>query len=63
MSARLFCAVVAALAFLPVLPAQADTAELPDRIAAAWRTDHLSVDERLRATMPASELARIRTSM
>ena len=63
MSARLFCAVVAALAFLPVLPAQADTPELPDRIAAAWRTDHLSVDERLRATMPASELARIRTAM
>ncbi|RZU20294.1 hypothetical protein EV645_2525 [Kribbella rubisoli] len=63
MSARLFAAVVAALAFLPALPAQADTPELPDRIAAAWRTDHVSVDERLRATMPASELARIRTAI
>ncbi|WP_329004300.1 hypothetical protein OHA18_12980 [Kribbella sp. NBC_00709] len=63
MSARLLSALVAALAFLPVLPAQADTPELPDRIAAAWRTDHLSVDERLRATMPATELDRIHAAM
>jgi hypothetical protein len=56
----------AALAFLLALtaqPAQADTPELPDRIAAAWRTDHLSVDERLKATMPAAELDRIRAAM
>ncbi|WP_432884049.1 hypothetical protein ACQPYH_43095 [Kribbella sp. CA-245084] len=62
-AARLLAALVALSAFLPALPAQAGTPELPDRIAAAWRTDHVSVDERLRATMPASELARIRTAI
>ncbi|TDW17842.1 hypothetical protein [Kribbella kalugense] len=63
MSARLLAALAATLAFLPTLPAQADTPELPDRIAAAWRTDHLSVDDRLKATIPAAELDRIRTAM
>ncbi|WP_371405813.1 hypothetical protein OHA10_09585 [Kribbella sp. NBC_00662] len=62
-AARLLAALLATLAFVPALPAQADTPELPDRIAAAWRTDHVSVDERLRPTMPASELARIRTAI
>jgi hypothetical protein len=62
MFARIVAA-AAALVFLPVLPAHADTPELPDRIVAAWRTDHVSVDERLQATMPATELARIRTAV
>ncbi|MDX3003936.1 hypothetical protein PWY87_19765 [Kribbella solani] len=66
MPVRLLAALFAAVAFLPalsVLPAHADTPELPDRIAAAWKTDHVSVDERLRPTMPASELARIRAAV
>jgi hypothetical protein len=62
-AARLLAALLATLAFVPALPAHADTPELPDRIAAAWRTDHVSVDERLQPTMPASELARIRTAI
>ncbi|MFI7059636.1 hypothetical protein ACIBL3_01525 [Kribbella sp. NPDC050124] len=47
----------AVLAFVPVLPARAATPQLPDRIAAAWRTDKIYVDERLR---PIPELDRIR---
>lgn len=61
MRLRLLTALLAALAFLPALPARADTPELPDRIAAAWRTDHLSVDPRL--AIPATELNRIRAAM
>jgi hypothetical protein len=38
-AARLLAAGLAMLAFVPSLPAQADTPELPDRIAAAWRYD------------------------
>ncbi len=49
--------VLAVLAFLPVLPARAATPEPPDRIAAAWRTDKIYVDERLR---PIPDLDRIR---
>ncbi|WP_185759247.1 hypothetical protein [Kribbella jejuensis] len=66
MRARLLTALLAALAFLlalPALTAQADTPELPDRIAAAWRTDHLSVDPRLAAGIPQTELDRIRAAM
>ncbi|HWD84006.1 MAG TPA: hypothetical protein VG497_34125 [Kribbella sp.] len=63
MRARLLTALLAALAFLPALPARADTPELPDRIAAAWRTDHVSVDPRLAAGIPKTELDRIRTAM
>ncbi|MFF0339444.1 hypothetical protein [Kribbella sp. NPDC004875] len=66
MRARLSTALLAALAFLPALPAQAapaETPELPDRIAATWRTDHLSVDERLRATIPKAETDRIRAAI
>src|SRR5690349_12131406 len=63
MRARLLTALLAALAFLPALPARADTPELPDRIAAAWRTDHLSVDPRLAAGIPQTELDRIRAAM
>ncbi|MGW6201433.1 hypothetical protein ACWF0M_35165 [Kribbella sp. NPDC055110] len=61
MPVRFLTALLAALAFLPALPARAETPELPDRIAAAWKTDHLSVDGRL--TIPATELARIRSAM
>ncbi len=50
-------ALLAVLAFLPVVPARAATPDLPDRIAAAWRTDKVYVDERLR---PIPELDRIR---
>jgi hypothetical protein len=63
MRVRLLTALLAALAFLPALPARADPPELPDRIAAAWRTDHLSVDPRMSAALPATELDRIRTAM
>ncbi|TCO13481.1 hypothetical protein EV652_12621 [Kribbella steppae] len=60
MFARLLrlAAPLAVLALLPVLPARAATPELPDRIAAAWRTDKIYVDERLR---PIPDLDRIRT--
>ncbi|MFG1907384.1 hypothetical protein [Kribbella sp. NPDC048928] len=61
MRLRFLTALLAALAFLPALPARADTPELPDRIATAWRTDHLSVDPRL--AIPATELNRIRAAM
>ncbi|GAA3081827.1 hypothetical protein JOF29_004665 [Kribbella aluminosa] len=63
MRARFVTALVAALVFLPALPARADTPELQDRIAAAWRTDHLSVDPRLAGGVPATELTRIRAAM
>lgn len=61
MPVRFLTALLAALALFPAVPAQADTPELPDRIAAAWRTDHLSVDGRL--AIPATELDRIRSAM
>ncbi|MGW5192386.1 hypothetical protein ACWEOO_24285 [Kribbella sp. NPDC004138] len=63
MPVRFLTALLAALAFLPALPAAAETPEPSDRIAAAWRTDHLFVDERLRAAIPATEVDRIRTAM
>ncbi|TCC40757.1 hypothetical protein [Kribbella speibonae] len=62
MRLRLLTALLATLAFLPALPARAETPELPDRIAAAWRTDRVYVDERMRAAIPAVELDRIRTA-
>ncbi|WP_350280236.1 hypothetical protein [Kribbella sp. HUAS MG21] len=62
MRVRFLTALLAALAFLPALPARAATPELPDRIAAAWRTDRLYVDERMRAAIPAAELDRIRSA-
>ncbi|TDW89379.1 hypothetical protein EV137_3173 [Kribbella pratensis] len=61
MPVRFLTALLAAVAFLPALPARAETPEPPDRIAAAWRTDHLSVDPRL--AIPATELDRIRGAM
>jgi hypothetical protein len=51
---------LAILAFLPALPARAASPELPDRIATAWQTDRVFVDEALRPAFPASELDRIR---
>jgi hypothetical protein len=60
MSARLLATVFAVLALLPALPAQAATPELPDRIAAAWQSDKIYVDARLR---PPGELDRIRTAV
>ncbi|GAA0576923.1 hypothetical protein HPO96_15065 [Kribbella sandramycini] len=60
MPARLAAALFAVLAFLPVVPAHAAAPEVPDRIAAAWRTDRLYVDDRL--TVPDSELDRIRAA-
>ncbi|GAA1592071.1 MULTISPECIES: hypothetical protein [Kribbella] len=63
MRARLLTALLAALVLFPAVPARADTPELPDRIAAAWRTDHLSVDPRLAGGIPATELTRIRAAM
>ncbi|TCO38671.1 hypothetical protein EV646_12046 [Kribbella antiqua] len=63
MPARLVATVLAAgfavLAFLPALPARAATPELPDRIAAAWQSDKIYVDARLRSP---GELDRIRTA-
>ncbi|RZT12869.1 hypothetical protein EV649_7238 [Kribbella sp. VKM Ac-2569] len=61
MPVRFLTALLAAVAFLPALPARAQAPELPDRIAVAWRTDHLSVDPRL--AIPATELDRIRGAM
>jgi hypothetical protein len=78
MPLRFLTAAVAAVAFLPALPADARTAqttqaaaaaqgtqtpEPPDRITAAWRTDPLYVDERLRAAIDRTELSRIRREM
>ncbi|MGZ0150123.1 hypothetical protein ACXJJ3_23880 [Kribbella sp. WER1] len=63
MRARLLTALLAVLFVLPAVPARAATPELPDRIAAAWRTDHLSVDPRLAGGIPATELTRIRAAM
>ncbi|NIK55759.1 hypothetical protein [Kribbella shirazensis] len=55
-------AVLPALSAVMALPAHADTPELPDRVAAGWRTDRVFVDERMRAAVPATELDRIRTA-
>jgi hypothetical protein len=65
MSVRLrhLAAFLAVLAFLPALPARAATPELPDRIATAWQTDRIFIDEGLRPAFPAGELARIRAEI
>ena len=64
MSSRLrrLATLLALLVVFPVLPARAATPELPDRIAAGWRTDRIYVDERLAPAFPAGELDRIRTA-
>ena len=51
---------LAVLVSLPTVPAWAAEPELPDRIAAAWRTDRIYVDDGLRPRFPQSELDRIR---
>ncbi|MEU4396079.1 hypothetical protein [Kribbella sp. NPDC023855] len=59
---RRLALLLAVLAFLPLTPAQAAPPELPDQIAAAWRTDHLYVDAAMRQGFPQAELARIRAA-
>ena len=67
MPVRLVAALLAAVVFLPVPPARASVfpaaaPEVPDRIVAAWKSDKVYVDERLRPAMPAAELNRIRAA-
>ncbi len=57
---RRLATLLAALVVLPVLPVHAATPPLPDRIAAAWRTDRIYVDARIAPAIPAAELDRIR---
>jgi hypothetical protein len=57
---RVLAALLAVLALLPVGAAHAAPPELPDQIAAAWRTDRIYVDPALRPGFPKSELDRIR---
>jgi hypothetical protein len=62
---RRLALLLAVLAFLPLAPAQVAQAappELPDQIAAAWRTDRLYVDAAMRQGFPPAELARIRSA-
>ena len=65
MSARLLrlAAPLAALAFLfPAAPAAAAPPELPDQIAAAWKTDRVFVYDAMRPGFPQAELDRIRAA-
>ncbi|TDU90149.1 hypothetical protein EV138_3733 [Kribbella voronezhensis] len=63
MSARLLRLVpLAALAFFFPVPAAAAPPELPDQIAAAWRTDHLYLYPAMRPSFPQAELDRIRAA-
>lgn len=67
MSARIprLGALLAVLAFLAPSPAAATPPappELPDQIAAGWKTDHLFVYDALRPGFPKSELDRIRAA-
>ncbi|QNE19630.1 hypothetical protein F1D05_19050 [Kribbella qitaiheensis] len=63
MSARLLRLVpLAALAFLFPVPAAAAPPELPDQIAASWRTDHVFVYPAMRPGFPPAELDRIRAA-
>ncbi|WBQ05754.1 hypothetical protein [Kribbella sp. CA-293567] len=59
---RRLAVLLAVLAFLPSAPAQAAPPELPDQIAAAWRTDPLYVDPAMRAGFPQAELDRIKAA-
>jgi hypothetical protein len=59
---RVLAALLAVLALLPAGAAHAAPPELPDQIAAAWRTDRIYVDPALRPGFPKSELDRIRTA-
>ncbi|WP_328330870.1 hypothetical protein OHA70_09925 [Kribbella sp. NBC_00382] len=67
MSARIprLGALLAVLAFLAPSPAAATPPappELPDQIAAGWKTDRIYVYDALRPGIPASELARIKAA-
>jgi hypothetical protein len=64
MSARILRlgVLLAVLAFLAPSPAGAAPPELPDTIAASWKTDHLYVYDALRPGFPKSELDRIRAA-
>jgi hypothetical protein len=53
---------LAALAFLFPVPAAAAPPELPDQIAAAWRTDHVFIYPAMRPSFPQAELDRIRSA-
>lgn len=59
---RVLATLFAVLAFLPGTTAHAAPPELPDQIAAAWRSDRIFVDPALRVAFPKSELDRIRTA-
>ena len=59
---RRLIVLLALLVVLPITPARAATPELPERIAAGWRTDRIYLDPRLAPAFPAAELTRIRTA-
>lgn len=59
---RRLAALLTVLAFLPLPSARAATPQLPDQIAAAWRTDPVYLDSGLRAAFPKTELDRIRAA-
>jgi hypothetical protein len=65
MSARFAClgaALFAVLAFLSPPPAAAAPPELPDQIAAAWKTDRIYIYGSMRPAFPKAELDRIRAA-
>ena len=65
MSARfagLGAALIAVLAFLSPTPAAAAPPELPDQIAAAWKTDRIYIYGSMRPAFPKAELDRIRAA-
>ena len=65
MSARfagLGAALIAVLAFLSPTPAAAAPPELPDQIAAAWKTDRIYIYDAMRPALPKAELDRIRAA-
>ncbi|TCN37151.1 hypothetical protein EV644_103645 [Kribbella orskensis] len=65
MSARfagLGAALIAVLAFLSPTPAAAAPPELPDQIAAAWKTDRIYIHGSMRPAFPKAELDRIRAA-
>ncbi|ONI68032.1 hypothetical protein BWI15_33810 [Kribbella sp. ALI-6-A] len=59
---RVLAALLAVVALLPASAAHAAPPELPDQIAAAWRTDRIYVDPAMRPAFPKSELDRIRAA-
>ncbi|TDO54597.1 hypothetical protein EV643_101387 [Kribbella sp. VKM Ac-2527] len=57
---RRLAMLLAVLVYLSWQPAWAAQPDVPDRIAAAWRTDRIYVDDGLRPGFPQGELDRIR---